>query len=127
MWPDGKESALLNGFGVCAGFSDAFTDVANRLGIPCVTVAGKTGTVRSIHGKDVKVGHAWNQVLIDGEVKNIDVTYGLFTQDEAVMQEKGIAPELTAANFFLVDSEKLRRLGPHHDFEDSVELLEAAA
>lgn len=118
----GKEAALLNGFGVCSGFSDAFKDVSDRLGIPCVVAEGKTVTVKSVTGKEVELGHAWIQVLVDGEVLNIDPTYGLFANDEVVKEEKGLAPELTAMDFFLVDSDTLRNIGPHHDFEDSPEL-----
>lgn len=126
VWLDGKEGALLNGFGVCAGFADAFADVANKLGVPSRVVDGRTRSVKSIRGNDVEVSHAWNQVLIDGEVKNIDVTYGLFANDETVKRKKGIASELAAAGFFLVDSDTLPRIGPHHDFEDSTELIDIA-
>ena len=118
----GKDVAVINGFGVCEEFSEAFTDIATRLGISCKTIEGKTGRAKLESGSEVARGHAWNQVLVDGEIKNIDITYGLFAGDEAVKQEKGIAPEMTAANFFFVDSEELRRIGPHHDFEDSADL-----
>lgn len=122
-----KEVAILKRTGVCEHFSEAFSDIAERLGIPSAAVSGKTKMVEAPDGSIVGLKHAWNQVLIDGEVKNIDVTYGLYTNDEAVKQEKGIAPEVTAASFFLIDSDELRRIGPHHDFEDSAELLAKAA
>lgn len=115
----GKYAAVLNRFGVCAHFSKAFKDIAeSRLGVPCEEVTGRTKRIALPDGDTVELSHVWNQVRVNGEVKNIDVTYGLFANDEAVKQEKGISPDVMAVNFFLVDSDELRRVGPHHDFED---------
>lgn len=120
---DHEELAMIRSTGVCEHFAKAFADIANRLGTPCSTVTGRTKVVRSINGNNVKLGHMWNQVLIGNEVMNVDVTYGLFAGNEEVKAERGIVPELTAGNFFIIDSEELRRIGPHHDFEDAPELL----
>ncbi len=61
-----KYPVLLLHKGVCENYSLAFADLANRLGIPCRQITGFT----SMH-------HAWNVVLIDDEVKHIDVTYAI--------------------------------------------------
>lgn len=61
-----KYPALLNNSGVCKTYALAFEDLANKLGIPCRVITGYTG-----------MEHAWNIVLISGEIKHIDVSYAL--------------------------------------------------
>ena len=61
-----KYPVLLNNSGVCVTYSLAIEDLANKLGIPCRVVTGQTG-----------MKHAWNIVLINGEVKHIDVAYAI--------------------------------------------------
>ena len=64
-----KYPALLNNSGVCITFSLAFEDLANRLGIPCRVVNGDTG-----------MEHAWNVVLINNQLMQIDVTYAIINR-----------------------------------------------
>ena len=66
---DSKYPAILNNSGVCITYSLAFEDLANRLSIPCRVVKGYTG-----------MDHAWNVVLIDNEVKQIDVSYAIMNR-----------------------------------------------
>ncbi len=127
FWLDGKEGVMLGGAGVCRGFSEAFKDVADKVGIECAVAIGKTATVTSLQGNPVEAGHAWIQVAIHGKVYNIDPTYGIYAKDEGLKRKKGLASELTPSSFFLIDSDTLRQIGPHHDFEDSADLLRAAA
>ena len=65
-----KYPALLNNSGVCRTYSLAFEDIANKLGIPCRVVTGYTG-----------MEHAWNIVLINGEVKHVDVAYAIMRRN----------------------------------------------
>ena len=64
-----KYPALLNNSGVCITYSLAFEDLANRLGIPCKVITGYTG-----------MEHAWNVVLINNEIKQIDVAYAIMNR-----------------------------------------------
>ncbi|MBR4628687.1 MAG: hypothetical protein IKO47_13535 [Ruminococcus sp.] len=50
----------------CEGYAKAFRLLASECGLPCVLVTGLTDTGEN---------HAWNQVMIDGEWRNIDVTW----------------------------------------------------
>ena len=52
---------LLEGIGVCQGYSLTFDCFMSILDIPCEVVTG--------------CGHAWNRVLINGQWLNVDVTY----------------------------------------------------
>ncbi len=64
-----KYPALLNNSGVCITYSLAFEDLANKLGIPCRVVNGYTG-----------MEHAWNIVLINNQLKQIDVAYAIMNR-----------------------------------------------
>ena len=61
-----KYPVLLYNSGVCETYALAFEDLANKLGIPCRVVSGDTGML-----------HAWNVVLINNQLKQIDVTYAI--------------------------------------------------
>lgn len=61
-----KYPALLNNSEICITFAPAFEDLANKLGIPCRVILGFTG-----------MEHAWNIVLINNEIKYIDVDFAL--------------------------------------------------
>ena len=56
---------LINGVGVCSGYADAFTLIADRAGLESVIV---TGYLRG------NLPHAWNRVNINDEWYTIDVT-----------------------------------------------------
>lgn len=61
-----KYPALLNNSGVCITYSLAFEDLCKRLKIPCKILTGYTG-----------MEHAWNIVLINNQVKQIDVAFAI--------------------------------------------------
>lgn len=50
----------------CEGYAKAFSYLAGRLGMRCVLVTGKTNKGEN---------HAWNQIEIDGDWYNLDVTW----------------------------------------------------
>ena len=57
-------SALVNHETVCAGYSQAFTYMMHKMGIPCAVAVGYAGEA-----------HAWCKVIIDGECYAMDVTW----------------------------------------------------
>lgn len=57
---------LVEGEANCEGYAKAFRQIAMDCGLRCVLVTGVTDTGEN---------HAWNQVEIDGEWRNIDVTW----------------------------------------------------
>lgn len=61
-----KYSAVFNKEGLCASYSLAFENIANRLGIPCRVVIGNAG-----------MDHAWNVVMIGKRVYHIDIAFAL--------------------------------------------------
>ena len=56
---------LINGLGVCSGYADAFTLIADEAGLESVIVTGY------LQGS---LPHAWNRVNIDGQWYTLDVT-----------------------------------------------------
>lgn len=63
--PHLAEQVLFQGRGVCDGYAQAFKILTNAAGLECVVV----------YGEAEGVGHAWNQVKIDGSWYNVDVTW----------------------------------------------------
>ena len=57
---------LVDGQANCEGYAKAFNYLAGRVGMKCILVTGQT---------DNGENHAWNQIMIDGEWYNIDVTW----------------------------------------------------
>lgn len=58
----GPDSILINKVGICWGFSEFLAYLLPRFGISCDYVDDTT--------------HAWNQIVIDGELYHSDVTFG---------------------------------------------------
>ncbi len=79
--------ALVNGSTVCTGYARAFKAICDLAGLPCWVITGTQD----------KVGHAWNAVLLDGDVRYVDCTFAdtggktgaqlLFNQDK--MEARG--------------------------------------
>lgn len=61
----GVYDSLVTGPSTCGGYVMTFKYVMDKLGIPCIEVSGV--------GKSDNIGHGWNEVLIDGEWKMVDV------------------------------------------------------
>lgn len=57
--------ALVDGKAVCEGYSRAFQLLCNKLGIDCINISGNAD------GES----HAWNNVKLDGEWYEVDVTW----------------------------------------------------
>ena len=58
---------LVNGRGICSGYTSTFQLFMDLLGIECITVEGT-----AYGGSEA---HAWNQVRLDGEWYCVDVTW----------------------------------------------------
>lgn len=62
--------ALVNGKAVCSGYAKAFDLLSKSYGLSSVIV---TGTATNSSG--ITEPHAWNQIYLDGEWYNVDVTW----------------------------------------------------
>ena len=67
--------ALVREKTVCTGYATAFKAICDRVNLPCWVVFG------TADGEE----HAWNSVILDGEVKYVDATWG--DQDYGVEYE----------------------------------------
>lgn len=61
--------ALIDGYTVCEGYSDAFDLLCYLSGIECLQIVG---TATSSSGSE---NHAWDKVLLNGAWYNVDVTW----------------------------------------------------
>ncbi len=70
------QEALLEGTDVCAGISDLYRFLLKGQNIPCEYISWEEGD------------HAWNQVQIDGEWYNVDVTWmGVFSPEQRAFHQ----------------------------------------
>ena len=57
---------LIYGKSLCSGYSEILRNVLSEVGIDCIYISGKL--------KDQKGSHAWNQVYLDENWYNVDLT-----------------------------------------------------
>ena len=62
--------ALINHKATCSGYAKAFDLIAKTCGLSSIVV---TGTAKN--SKGIEAPHAWNQIYLDGEWYNVDVTW----------------------------------------------------
>ena len=62
--------ALVNHKAVCSGYAKAFDILAKKCGLSSTVVTGEAINSSSQNGP-----HAWNQIYLDGEWYNVDVTF----------------------------------------------------
>ncbi|MBQ8510192.1 MAG: S-layer homology domain-containing protein [Clostridia bacterium] len=94
--------ALCGRMAVCQGYSAAFNMLCERVGIRSVAVGG--------YAPGSTEDHAWNMVLVDGQLYHIDVTH-----DDPVPDQKG---KISYKYFYLTDTE-MTNLGYTWDKEQS--------
>ncbi len=80
--------ALVNGTAVCMGYARAYQMLCSAAGIDTFFVVSET------------MNHAWNAIVLDGELLFVDCTY-----DDPVPDRPGVASH----QYFLVDAQTLRR------------------
>ena len=81
---------------VCTGFSYIFKMLLEYIGIESNICIGYFKI-----GKEKEVAHAWNQVKIDGNWYNIDISYGIEHYNEYIRIEEGKIPK-----YFLLSDEE---------------------
>ena len=90
---DNPYGFLVDGVGICLGYTRTFQLFMDLLGIECITVEGTAYNYTS--------EHAWNQVRLDGEWYCVDVTWDDPTTSGTVSVQN-------AHRFFNVTSEHMR-------------------
>lgn len=91
---------LVEGKANCEGYAKAFNLLASDAGLKCVLVTGTT---------DKGENHAWNQVCIDGEWYNVDVTW----------DDSDISGELRREYFLCNDEDFGKTHYPDNEFFES--------
>lgn len=92
---------LVEGYGICSGYSDAMKLFLDRLNI--------------VNYKISNDQHIWNLVLLDGEWFHLDLTW-----DDPVSDKN-----ITRDNYFLIDTETLEKLNDGVHYYDSKVFEEA--
>ena len=90
---DNPYGFLIDGVGICRGYTSTFQLFMDLLGIECISVQGQSNDARN--------EHAWNMVRLDGQWYCVDVTWDDPTTDQPVSVQ-------TAHRYFNVTSEFMR-------------------
>lgn len=97
---DNPYGFLVDGKGICLGYTRTFQLFMDLLGIECITVEGMA--------YNYTADHAWNQVRLDGEWYCVDVTW-----DDPTTS--GTLSERNAHRFFNVTSDHMRNTNHQWD------------
>lgn len=85
------KGAMCNHCALCSGFAEALRNLLSEKGIEAKYMSGKKKPVEGV--KDQKA-HAWNQVKLDGEWYNCDVT-----NDREFIVQGLVAPNFLKSNY----------------------------
>lgn len=66
---------LINGKAVCSGYSNVFKVLCDACGLNAITVSGDVKSINRTTGEESWERHAWNQICLDGDWYNVDVTW----------------------------------------------------
>lgn len=100
-----KRAPIILKKAICSGLSPFLASILKRLNIECHLIRGETRELES----GIRLKHMWNVVLINGEYRHIDVTYGIFNK------ESGEDP----LKYFNLSDEELQKIGPHTNYDYS--------
>lgn len=90
---------LLQGYGICSGFSDAMELFLSKVGIPSYKISSAT--------------HMWNLIYIDNKWLHLDLTW-----DNPVVNGNG---KLMLHDFFLIPNSELSKLNTgHHTYDHNI-------
>ncbi len=94
---------LIEGYGICGGYSDAMAIFLNKMGIPNYKVSSDN--------------HVWNLVYLNGSWLHLDLTW-----DDPVVNTK---ENLLLHNFFLITSDELKQKNTGQHIYDTNVFIEA--
>lgn len=86
----GLEGVMIGRNGVCSSFAESLRNLLAERGIEAKYV---TGWTKGENGENNRAGHAWNQVKLDGEWYNCDITC-----DRKFILEGLVAPKFLKSN-----------------------------
>lgn len=118
----GMENALIGNFALCSGFSETLRNVLAEKGIEAKYISG---TVR-VSENGEKGYHAWNQVKLDGEWFNCDITHDLRSVREGLPAQNFLKSNKTFmenGKFPTIKSVKNERATRDISIEEQAELL----
>lgn len=81
-------------YGVCLNFSTAFKEICDEFNLPCEHVSGH------IVSEGINLGHAWNAIAVDDEIRFIDISSAIHSKD-------GTYPNNKPEDFFNVNLQQL--------------------
>jgi transglutaminase/protease-like cytokinesis protein 3 len=72
-----KYAPILLHKGTCVSFSKAFKDICDELNIECRVVSSKDSDATCFKSE----AHSWNEVVLDGNVYTVDLTFKNFLSE----------------------------------------------
>lgn len=94
---------LLQGYGICGGYSDAMKIFLDRFGINNYKISSEN--------------HVWNLVNLDGKWYHLDLTW----DDPVVRDEQGNTTDILEYDYFLITTEELHKIEKEqHNFNEDI-------
>lgn len=104
--------ALVQKKAVCAGYAKAFAYLCRKAGLKCEVVSGI-----SYNSKMEEVPHAWNEVVIDGSVCYVDVTWDDSDNNNAWTHNWcGVSSSDISRSHFLSSSYRIKQADSRYDY-----------
>ena len=93
---------LIDGYGICSGYTDTMAIFLNKMGIQNIKISSKN--------------HIWNLVYIDGNWKNLDLTF----DDPTPIPDNG--EDILLDDYFLIDTKTMQEIDTtsQHYFDEKV-------
>lgn len=112
--PQDADTVFRTGTGVCAGYANLYSAMAQAAGMEAVVVVGHTRDLDGNLGSSV--GHAWNAIRIDGDWFLVDTTW-----DAGYLEGDDFVPRLQSIYFLTPPS---AFVGDHQPEDPAWQLLE---
>lgn len=88
---------FITHYGVCEDFAKAYKAICDKIGLECEIIIG------NILSDEVECGHAWNAIVVSGEVKFIDISGAIHSND-------GTFIDTEPDDFFNVSFQQLQKV-----------------
>jgi len=101
LYSNSARGVLLDGYGICSGYTDAMAIFLNKMGIQNIKVSSQK--------------HIWNLVFIEGKWQNLDLTF----DDPTPSPDNG--EDILIDDYFLIDTKTMQEIdtsGQHYFDED---------
>ncbi|MCB9287838.1 MAG: hypothetical protein H6560_11025 [Lewinellaceae bacterium] len=94
---------LRRGRGLCFDYSLLYVELCRQAGLQCLSVSGYSRPGLDSLALPSVPGHSWNALLLDGEWRLVDATWGASPGEDALMAQYNTGYFLTPPRLFILN------------------------